>query len=144
MIILSAPIFYMLSWVWHEFCHCLEYFRQGSTECKIDVYKSTMRVTGNYDDNHTAVAYAGGIYSGITFLGLGLFAMYTPTLWDTWLEYFGITLGAMQIFYGIFEGNFLEKWYGNWKYNLRYLIYIGTILGGTILYWNKLIEFINL
>jgi len=140
--------FWILIFLWHEVCHIIEGFRKGANEGKITIetYKGipTMNCWSNYYPNGRSVQFAGGLYSGITSLLIGLIPWYTHTLSDFIFEFPLITIGIVNIVYGIYEGIYIHKIpYGEYmKYH--YVVYGITILVMTLIYIPKIIEFVNL
>lgn len=131
-----------ISFLLHEYGHCVEAFRQGVKECKIFVKPTTMMASASNLKNYETFCFAGGIYSGIVLWLMGLYAFWTPTNWDFPFGFAFVFWGTIQIIYGIFEGFMLPKWGNTPKYKIgRYTIYIGTALFLLWLYWSKLVTF---
>ena len=97
--------------------------------CDSDRYKKRIRI-----------AYAGGLYSGIIFLIPGIYSLLSPSLWDFPFEFGLISVGLVNIVYGIYEGMFLHKLETSKYMTCHYLLYIVTLTIITSLYYNKIIH----
>ena len=128
----------------HELMHIMEHVRQGATKGGIEfsfyrlklidgisVPIPTMKCWGNYTANKDKVALAGGLYSGIQSLFIGACGWYSGLLW---LEFPFVTLGVLNIVYGIYERLFLGKINFDTYMRWHYVVYGITIATMIILY----------
>jgi len=86
---------------------------------------------------------AGGLFTAIMFLGIAVWARWTKSLADYYVEYSFMFVGLCHLFYSIWET--LMLWNIDFSiYKLgAYLIYILTFIGYTILSRNELRSYIR-
>lgn len=131
-----------ISFLLHEWCHCLEGFRQGNKECKIFVKPTTMLTDANDLYNYSSFCFAGGVLSGLALMIAGLFPFYTSSNWDFPFGFAFIFWGTINLIYGIYEGFILPRWHNTLKYKIgRYSIYLIVGLLLIFLFWNRIVDF---
>ena len=151
-LLIPLIIVFLIFWLWiftfHEICHILEGFRLGADEGRIYIESynkiPTMTCWSNYPKDNRSVQYAGGLYSGIVSFLIGLIPYYTETLWDFIFEFPLITIGMVNIVYGIYEGIYIHNIPYDKYMKYHYILYIVTILIMIGIYYNKIVEFIGL
>jgi len=96
--------------VFHEFCHIWEAVRQGGDGYSYFAFKffhgipipiSGYAVTN--ESNWTLVKLAGGFYTGLIFLASGIFAHFTKSLVDFYVEFSFLAVGAAHLLYSFWE-----------------------------------------
>lgn len=113
MILITFPIIWVMSWITHELMHALECKRQGAGEATIYYYfyggwiPALQYKYMGIIENKKLVNLAGGLYTGILLLIIGLYAGYTPTQYDLNIEAAFIIIGVLQLVYGLFEWKYL-------------------------------------
>jgi len=149
--LLPLTFIFIYSWftifLFHELCHIIEGFRHGADDAEIYIDKywifPTMRCWSNHNGHDDAVAFAGGIYSGIISLIIGIYAALTPTMWDFPFEFSFIVIGSINIVYGIYEGTFLNKLDYDEYMRYHYMIYIVMFIIMVMVYLPLIGEYIK-
>lgn len=140
--ILTLPIF-LFAWVTvfllHELCHLIEAYRQNKQGGKINVFirngipTFTASPKGKLK-NVKSFNLAGGLYSGIISLLIGLIAVYYHAI-PFYISF--ITLGVLNIIYSIYEWRFLGEISLEQYYRYHYLVY-GIVLVIMAFIWRLL------
>ena len=121
---------FITSFLWHELGHCYEAYRQGANDYSIipDFRKLSLRMVyiGKVSDK-PLISLAGGLYSGILMLIMGIVCLYLRYT----LFYISLfTLVVVQFVYGVFEWRFIHRWGRTSRKYVwgRYSIYLVVIL----------------
>lgn len=110
----------------HELMHCLEAWRQGAEHVGIypefsPVPTMYMQYIGDYIPNPVMVHFAGGVYTSIICF---FFAFFTSGIY----QFCFLTLGWVQLCYGIFEGFFIGRLSNRMYTIVRYSLYVSVVL----------------
>ena len=127
--VINFPVFlfcYIALFLWHELMHAFEAFRQGCPLPKItpDFKGLTMYTTlgdCSVEINDDMFALSGGIYTSIVAFILTFFS---SGFW----QWTFLTLGWLQLLYGIFEYRYGGRLSSKLYKIGRYSIYIGVII----------------
>jgi len=143
-------IFFMiwiLAFLGHELCHILEANRQGADGGYIIVTSHKgipSLVCSWYGETSELAIYAGGVYSGIIYLAISILTMFGIYSWGFPLIFSFFTLGIVNIFYGLYEGMYLEDLEYDEYMRYHYIIYIICIISCLIIMWKPLIGYLGL
>ena len=128
--IVAFALLWVIAFVLHEFYHVLEGLRQGGTDGRIIVTKHknipSMNATCNNLKNYELFAYAGGILTGITYLVLSI-PFVTKMCSFLPIEIPLVTIGLVNLVYGVYEGRTLYKWNKD-KYMFWHYIVYGVVI----------------
>ena len=117
--------------LWHELMHCLEAYRQGSQDVYIipDFPGFSMSMVYNgliYDKS--LISLAGGVYTSVLCFPL---ALLSDGVW----QFSFLTLGWVQLFYGVFEYRYLHV-LSSRRYRWgRYVLYVFMVLANLLFWW---------
>jgi len=135
----AFPVIWVMSFLLHELCHCLEAIRQGNEEGYIKVFKwdaipSFFAEASGGLKNPKMFKLAGGLYSGLLLLPLGIIGI---------LVYFPIgfpllSASLANIAYSFYERKFLWEIDFNHYMIGHYLLYGAVVLILAVIFRNDL------
>jgi len=122
------PLAWLLGFLLHEFCHCLEAIRQGSEQCSIKIWKfaaiPSFFADAEQVKNEDLFKLAGGLYSGLLLLPLAIIGLYTCKV----IGFSFLTVSVANLVYSVYEYKLL------WKIDFElymighYLLYLSIIV----------------
>ena len=143
-LLVSFLVIWTLGFLLHEWCHLFEARRHG-----MDGWISIGRYMGIptfsvyfYGETPTSVYYAGGVYSGLIYLLISLIGIPFLYTWGFPIVASLFTVGIVNLFYGIYEGMFIEKLNTDSYIKYHYILYGICILACLIVMWNPLVSYL--
>jgi len=122
------PLPWLLGFLLHEFCHCLEAMRQGSEQCSIKIWKfaaiPSFFADAEQVKNEGLFKLAGGLYSGLLLLPLAIIGLFTCKV----IGFSFLTVSIANLVYSVYEYKLL------WKIDFElymighYLLYLSIIV----------------
>lgn len=134
-LLISILVFFLLSFLLHEFSHLMAGFFQGATEGHIRVYQykgiPSFYAYCNKVTNKNQYNLAGGLYSGLIFILMGCMALleHAPTFYIPLLSF-----GVLQCVYGVYEWKYLPVLSKARYMKYHYWLY-GIVLFSELLFW---------
>ena len=135
--ILKLSLVFLYAWfttfIWHEFGHGLDNYRQAGKFGKIGVsirHLTMWHEPEGYIGSMPTYFLMGGLFSGLLHIGIGLICN------DTIFKFAFLTAGFVNLAYSFFEWHFLPKWGNDRRYKIgRYAVYLSIVVIALIIWW---------
>lgn len=145
-LILTFLVIWILGFLGHEYCHLIEARRHGKDGwIEIGSYKGIPTFSVYfYGEVPDSVYYAGGIYSGIIYLLMSLIGMIFIYTWGFPFVSSLFTVGIVNIFYGMYEGKYINELDTDEYMKYHYILYAICIVACLIIMWKPLVYYLGL